>query len=178
MTTNGVLLKKFPTELKRAGLHRVNISLDTLDADKYSMITRGGKIDDALQGIEAAKKAHLDPVKINCVVIPGINENEIDDMRKFCEKSSLNLQFIQFMNLHHKVSSYNPNRIFSRSPMCETCNKLRLSSDGKIFPCLYSNLYVSIKNSNSPREALSEAVRIKPLTSNSSAFETMAEIGG
>ena len=178
MTTNGVLLKNFSNQLKSAGLHRINISLDTLVPKKYEMITNGGNIHDVLEGIEAAKKAGLEPVKINCVVIPGINENEIEDMKRFCQDLGLDLQFIQLMDLHKKNISGINQSIFSRPPLCEHCNKLRLSSNGFIFPCLYSNRSISIRNAHSFSEALSKAVLIKPATSDESAFEAMAEIGG
>ena len=178
MTTNGILLKKFSKQLKNAGLQRINISLDTLRADKYSLITKGGTINEVYEDIEAAQNAGLEPVKINCVVMPGINENEIDAMRKFCENAGLHLQFIHVMDLNQKTLSENLHRIFSRPPKCELCNKLRLASNGDIFPCLYSNLYTSIRKSNSYLEALIKAVAIKPFTSNKSNFQTMAEIGG
>src|SRR5664280_2578531 len=68
MTTNGVMLKEFALDLKKAGLHRVNISLDTADPDRFSQITRGGNINDVMSGIISAKDAGLLPVKINCVI--------------------------------------------------------------------------------------------------------------
>ena len=178
MTTNGLLLKKFSKQLKNAGLQRINISLDTLSADKYNLITKGGNINEVYGSIEAAQKAGLEPVKINCVVMPGINEYEIDAMRKFCENAGLQLQFIQVMDLSQKRLSENLHEIFSRPPKCEFCNKLRLASNGDIFPCLYSNLCISIRKSGSYAEALIKAVEMKPFTSNKSNFQTMAEIGG
>jgi GTP 3',8-cyclase len=68
MTTNGVLLKQFADELKSAGLQRINISLDTVDPGKFAALTRTGNLADVFEGINAARKAGLDPIKINCVV--------------------------------------------------------------------------------------------------------------
>jgi len=68
MTTNGILLEEFANDLFKAGLSRINISLDTIDREKYSQITRGGEIEKVFAGIEAAKKAGISPIKINCVV--------------------------------------------------------------------------------------------------------------
>jgi len=68
MTTNGIFLEEFARPLKEAGLQRINISLDTMDADRYRKITRGGDLNRVLNGIKAAKEAGLTPVKINCVV--------------------------------------------------------------------------------------------------------------
>ncbi|HEY96682.1 MAG TPA: radical SAM protein, partial [Dehalococcoidia bacterium] len=77
MTTNGVLLSRYADELKEAGLHRVNISLDTLKPERFHRITRCGELEDTLSGIEAAHRVGLEPVKINMVVMAGINDDEI-----------------------------------------------------------------------------------------------------
>jgi cyclic pyranopterin phosphate synthase len=77
MTTNGLLLERHAEALKKAGLHRVNVSLDSLHKARFRKITRVGKLDDVLRGIEAAKKAGLNPVKINMVVIRGMNDDEV-----------------------------------------------------------------------------------------------------
>ena len=77
LTTNGLLLPEMAAELKAAGVDRVNISLDTLDPEKYCRITRGGRLEDALAGIQAARDAGLSPLKLNCVLIGGFNDDEI-----------------------------------------------------------------------------------------------------
>ena len=82
LTTNGTLLKQYASELKDAGLKRVNISLDSLKKDRYEYITRKGRLDDAMEGIEFAKEIGLDPVKINMVVIRGINDDEVTDFAR------------------------------------------------------------------------------------------------
>jgi len=68
MTTNGILLKQFAGDLSKAGLHRVNISLDTINPEKYRQITRGGELEQVFSGIHAAKEAGISPIRINCVV--------------------------------------------------------------------------------------------------------------
>jgi cyclic pyranopterin phosphate synthase len=79
MTTNGILLEKYAAELKEAGLHRVNVSLDTLKPERFRRITRCGTLEDTLKGIEEAKEAGLMPVKINMVAMAGVNDDEIID---------------------------------------------------------------------------------------------------
>ena len=96
MTTNGILLPRMARELKEAGLSRVNISLDTLDADQYRFITRRGELPDALAGIDAALAAGLDPVKVNAVVVRSLNQ----DLLAFAKLSvdrPLHVRFIEYM---------------------------------------------------------------------------------
>jgi cyclic pyranopterin phosphate synthase len=97
LTTNGTVLKKYSLQLKQAGLSRVNVSLDTLKADKFRYITRLGELKDVLEGIEAAKKACFDPVKINTVVMRGINDDEILDFAKMTYQEGWHVRFIELM---------------------------------------------------------------------------------
>lgn len=97
MTTNGTFLKEFAIPLKEAGLNRVNISLDTLDKDKYKNITRGGNIEDLFKGIDAAKNAGLTPIKINTVLIGGFNDNELEDLVIMAEEKEIDIRFIELM---------------------------------------------------------------------------------
>lgn len=97
MTTNGILLKEYAKDLKKAGLNRVNISLDTLNENKYSMITRGGNLKNVLEGIEEAKSIGLTPIKINTVLIGGFNDDEIEDLVGLTEKEEIDLRFIELM---------------------------------------------------------------------------------
>ena len=97
MTTNGVLLKKYAKELKLRGLKRVNISLDTLNEDKYKYITRRGSIKDVMEGIEAAKKYGLTPIKINTVLVKGFNDDEIEALAGLTEKEEIDVRFIELM---------------------------------------------------------------------------------
>lgn len=97
MTTNGILLPRFAGELKAAGLHRVNISLDTLNPEKYAQITRGGKLEDALEGIAAAEAAELTPVKLNAVLIGGFNDGEIPELVELTRNRDIEMRFIELM---------------------------------------------------------------------------------
>lgn len=103
MTTNGRLLKEFAAPLKKAGLNRVNISLDTLDEEKYRQITRGGKLSDVLEGIEEAKRVGLTPIKINTVLIGGFNDDEIEDLVALTENEEIDLRFIELMPIGEAV---------------------------------------------------------------------------
>jgi cyclic pyranopterin phosphate synthase len=97
LTTNGTFLKKYALELKQAGLSRVNVSLDTLKTDKFQYITRLGKLKDVLEGIAAAKEAGLHPVKINTVVMRGINDDEILDFVRMTYEEGWHVRFIELM---------------------------------------------------------------------------------
>jgi cyclic pyranopterin phosphate synthase len=97
LTTNGTLLKKFALGLKQAGLKRVNVSLDTLKADRFRYITRLGELGDVLDGIEAAKDAGLSPVKVNMVVMRGVNDDEVLDFAEMTHKEGWHVRFIELM---------------------------------------------------------------------------------
>lgn len=97
MTTNGILLDRLAQPLKDAGLQRVNISLDTLDATKFKRLTRWGTIDDVWQGIEAAEKAGLLPIKLNVVVVGGYNEVDAIDLARLTLKHAWQVRFIEMM---------------------------------------------------------------------------------
>jgi cyclic pyranopterin phosphate synthase len=100
MTTNGVFLPDKAQELSEAGLSRVNISLDTLDAEKFSKITGTDSLPRVLEGIEAALEARLVPVKLNMVVLRGINEKEVDRMIDFASERGMILQLIELVDLN------------------------------------------------------------------------------
>jgi GTP 3',8-cyclase len=97
MTTNGMLLAKYAVELKEAGLDRVNVSLDTLKPERFHQITRCGKIEDTLNGIKTAEEAGLNPVKINMVVMSGVNDDEIIDFARKTVTDGWNVRFIEQM---------------------------------------------------------------------------------
>jgi cyclic pyranopterin phosphate synthase len=97
MTTNALLLPRFAADLRAAGLNRVNVSLDTLDARRYRRICRGGDVEQVFAGIRAAEKAGLDPVKINMVVIPGINDDEVEEMARLTIDRPWHVRYIEFM---------------------------------------------------------------------------------
>jgi len=100
MTTNGVLLPKHAERLREAGLQRVTVSLDSLDNDVFRRMN-GGKADvaDVIQGIEAAERAQLTPIKINCVVQRGVNDHTIVDLARWCKDRGYILRFIEYMDV-------------------------------------------------------------------------------
>lgn len=97
MTTNGLMLDKLAATLAQAGLKRVNISIDTLDAAKFKRITRWGDIDDVWRGIEAAEAAGLRPIKLNCVVIRGFNDSDVVDLARLTVDRDWDVRFIEMM---------------------------------------------------------------------------------
>ena len=109
-TTNGILLEKRAKTLKAAGLDRINVSLDSLDPEKYRKITGAppGTLEKVIRGINSAVEAGLTPVKLNMVLLKGINENEIDEMMDFIRpyKGKVILQLIELMNIDPELSKY------------------------------------------------------------------------
>ena len=104
LTTNGYYLKQYAKDLKAAGIQRLNISLDSLRADRFYEITRNNSFDRVMEGIAAAKEAGFDPIKINCVPIRGFNDDEIVDFLQWGALENLQIRFIEFMPLdgdHH-----------------------------------------------------------------------------
>lgn len=97
MTTNGILLPHMAAPLKEAGLDRINISLDTLDAQKYEKLTRGGELDRVLEGIQEAIRVGLTPVKINAVLMKGINDDEIEALCALTKDAPVHVRFIELM---------------------------------------------------------------------------------
>lgn len=143
MTTNGIFLDKYAQELKDAGLSRINISLDTISAQKYKEITRGGDINKVFAGIEAAKKANLFPIKINYVIFKSHDELDAQEVKKFCEQNNLQIRFIHQMNLNTGEFSIVEG---GEGGDCRKCNRLRLTSNGDIKPCLFSDLKYNIRD--------------------------------
>ena len=186
LTTNGILLARSAAELKSAGLRRVNVSLDTLKPDKFEYITRGGNLDDVLKGIKFARSVGLSPIKINMVVMPGINDEELLDFATRTVKDEWHVRFIEHMPFgeNGKTSPFisvseikqrlaalgelepclmkagnGPAKYF-RLPLakgtigfitpvsehfCFHCNRLRLTADGKLRPCLLSEDEIDLK---------------------------------
>ncbi|MBC3795695.1 GTP 3',8-cyclase MoaA [Acetobacterium tundrae] len=227
MTTNGILLPKYAKELKKAGLTRVNISLDTFDPDKYHQITRWGHIEDVLAGIEAAKEVGMHPIKINTVLIKGFNDDEIGSFVNFTKDHEVDIRFIELMPLGESIgfaeNKYLSNdevlrqvpelqsvieldksgpAIYYRLPgakgkvglinpiskhFCKECNRIRVTSDGKIKPCLHSDFEIDIvalrKEGKSYEEIVKQAVGEKPEQhhideNEKQLLRNMNEIGG
>ena len=97
ITTNGILLKKYASKLKEYGVKRINISLDSLNNKKYNEITRGGNLQNVLDGIEECKRVGLTPIKINVVLIGGFNEDEIQDLVNLTVEDEIDIRFIELM---------------------------------------------------------------------------------
>ncbi|MEW5746242.1 MAG: GTP 3',8-cyclase MoaA [Nitrospirota bacterium] len=211
LTTNGLLLKKLARPLAEAGLKRVNISLDSLDSERYKEITRGGSITNVLEGIQEAEHAGLLPIKINMVPLRGLNDDEIEEFARLTMRTPYHVRFIEFMpigarDLWSKEKYISTDEIKQRvetiaplapvrarkagparyfrftdapgvigfiSPLthhfCGSCNRLRLTSDGKLRPCLFSETEIDLKSamrddaSDSEIERLLRlAVEVKP----------------
>jgi cyclic pyranopterin phosphate synthase len=174
MTTNGILLEKFAQDLSKAGLHRVNISLDTMDPQRYLSITKRGDIYDVFKGIEAAIKANLVPVKINCVVRESKEEEDAREVSLFCKENGLELRFIREMDLIHGRFS----RIDGGTGgNCQICNRLRLTSNGKLKPCLFNDSEFDVRELGY-RKAIELAIVKKPAKGTSNLKNSFFNIGG
>lgn len=225
MTTNGVLLSKMAQQLKDAGLNRVNISLDTLQADKYAKITRGGALATTLDGLKAALRVGLTPIKINTVLVGGFNDDEIGDFVNLTQEHGIEQRFIELMPIGE--SAHFPKEAFISGDVvletvpalmplpcdngvarlyrlptaigrvglinpvshhfCKSCNRIRLTADGKLKPCLHSKEEISLRGLHG--EALSStlalAIKHKPAQHNglsdgrtSETQRMMHQIGG
>jgi len=97
LTTNGILLEKYADAIFNAGITRINISLDSLDGEKYAEITRGGNLDDVFRGIAEAEKAGFSPIKINTVIVRGFNDNEVLDFARLALTKPFQIRFIEIM---------------------------------------------------------------------------------
>ena len=230
MTTNGVLLGRYAVELKKAGLHRVNISLDSLRPERFHKITRMGKLDDVLKGIEAAKEVGLNPVKINMVVIRGTNDDEISHFALLTVSDAWHVRFIEFMPFMEKgkknrflvpvsemmerieaLGKLEPSLPNGAGPakyyrlsgakgtigfispvtecFCQACNRLRLTADGRLRPCLFSDDEVDLRGPlrqgatvEDIKHLIRQAVASKPekhkLITGVTCERFMSQIGG
>jgi cyclic pyranopterin phosphate synthase len=174
MTTNGILLEKFAQPLADAGLHRINISLDSVNPQKYKEITRLGDIEMLYKGVEAAKKAGLNPIKINCVIKESPLEKDAQSVTDFCLHNDLKIRYIREMDLEKgtfwKVQGGDGGN-------CSSCNRLRLTSNGKIKPCLFSDLEFDVRKLGAKR-AMELAIGNKPISGTSSIKNKFSNIGG
>jgi GTP 3',8-cyclase len=174
LTTNGILLEQFASDLAQAGLQRVNISLDTVDQDKFRTITRGGDIRKVFSGIEAARQAGLAPVKINCVVKNSSAETDALEVKKFCILYDLEVRFIHQMDLETGCFSVVEG---GKGGDCLSCNRLRLTADGYLKPCLFNDLQYSIRELGI-REAFEKAINSKPEKGSQNLLNRFHNIGG
>lgn len=174
MTTNGILLARYARQLAKAGLRRVNVSLDTLDPEKFRFITRLGQLDDVLQGILAARDAGLYPVKINCVVKENTAEPDAQMVARFCSENGLPVRFIHQMNLDTGVFYQVEG---GSGGDCKNCNRLRLTADGKIKPCLFSDEEFDVRSMGA-RNAIEKALQNKPACGTFNHSGHFYNIGG
>ena len=174
MTTNGTLLDQFARPLKSAGLHRVNVSLDTMDAEKYREITRGGNLTSVLRGIEEASKAELFPIRINCVVNQSAMEADAQGVARYCSQNNLQVRFIKQMDLENGIFS---KVIGGEGGNCAVCNRLRISSNGKLKPCLFSDIEIDIREVGI-EQAFARAMGLKPISGTQSKKNKFSNIGG
>ena len=231
ITTNGMLLPEMAFDLKAAGVQRVNISLDTMDPDRFHDITRGGDVSRVIQGIFRSLEAGLKPVKINVVVVRGFNSEELPSFLTLAKQYPLHVRFIELMPIgissEHRtdfvsikemkellgINDYIPTQeipgggpaeyfrpsgfkgsigfisALSRH-FCNTCNRVRLTADGKLRACLHSkhevDLREALRNGSSDKdvlELLAQAVWRKPAQHhmNDEAWQdkrVMSQIGG
>lgn len=174
MTTNGTLMDQFANDLYKAGLHRINISLDTVDPQKYSYITRKGNLNDVLKGIEAAIKANLIPIKINCVIRESKSEKDAREVAEFCKSNGLDLRYIREMDLVKGTFSTVDG---GSGGNCSVCNRLRLTSNGKLKPCLFNNAEFDIRELGYEK-AIELAVNMKPEQGLNNLKDGFYNIGG
>ncbi|HUT38384.1 MAG TPA: GTP 3',8-cyclase MoaA [Methanoregula sp.] len=199
LTTNGTLLADLASGLKDAGLRRVNVSLDSLNPETYKKITGMDKVSDVLDGITAALDVGLTPVKLNMVILEGINDNEVDDFLAYVRGNrNLVLQLIELMHfndcnyhgdlngleetlatrskqiitrrMHHRKkycldgAEVEVVRPLHNTEFCAFCNRLRVTSDGKLKPCLLrtdNHIDIRGKKSAELEELFKKAVSLR-----------------
>ena len=174
MSTNGTLLADHARALAEAGLHRVNISLDTMDPERYSHLTRGGDIKEVLAGIAAAREAGLEPIKLNCVVSKSSSEPDAREVARFARENGCEARFIPKMDAATGTFSVVEG---GSGGDCARCNRLRLSSDGLVRPCLFSDLGFSVRELGAV-EALTRAVEEKPEAGGPCTRNWIRAVGG
>lgn len=176
LTTNGSLLNHSALALKEAGLDRINISLDTLDPQKYRELTKGGIIQDVLVGIDSVLEVGFKNTKINMVLIPGFNTNAVEEMADFCREKKLILQRINHYSLEDRKSchwEYKAERPLS----CTQCNRIRLTADGMLRPCLFSDLEIPVDHNNIAA-SIAKTIMSKPKGGCGCTVRGNWEIGG
>lgn len=174
MTTNAILLEQFAFDLKNAGLHRINISLDTINPEKFNKVTRGGDIQKVFAGIQVAKKAGLDPIKINCVIKNSIDEADAQEVAKYCLENNLQVRYIKEMDLEKGEFSVVHG---GSGGDCGGCNRIRLTASGLIKPCLFSDMGYSVRELGAEK-AIEMAVGNKPQSGHINLTGKFYNIGG
>ena len=225
LTTNGIFLPRLAEPLKDAGVKRINLSLDTLNPEKYAYITRTGTLADFRTGFHAALDAGFQKVKINAVLIGGFNDDEILPLAELTRQYPVDMRFIEMMPMYDsgdfREASFVPyTRVLEALPdaesvpadggvaklyrlpgaqgniglisplnahFCGTCNRIRLTADGKVKPCLHSSDEYSLKglDFDGMKAVLEQAIWNKPqwhgdldAINRSKAGRNMNQIGG
>lgn len=225
LTTNGILLPRLGKQLREAGVTRLNLSLDTLDPQKYAYITRRGTLEDFKAGLHAAFEAGFEKVKVNAVLIGGFNDDEIEALANLTREYPLDMRFIELMPIqdHDEFGedAYLPySKVLEKLPeavpvprdggvaklfrlpgakgniglispisahFCGECNRMRLTADGKLKPCLHSPDEYSIRGLDAAgmKAVFEKAIWNKPAwhgdldaLHRSQAGRNMNEIGG
>ena len=153
---------------------RVNVSLDTLDPDKFNRLTRGGLIAHVLEGIRAAQSAGLNPVKINCVVFKSSDEEDARQVKEFALREGLEVRFIRQMDLETGEFGIVEG---GEGGNCSICNRLRLTANGMVKPCLFNEQEFSVRLQGS-QAALIQAVNSKPQQGCFNRTGSFYNIGG
>jgi cyclic pyranopterin phosphate synthase len=174
MSTNGSLLEQHAGELVQAGLVRVNVSLDTIDPERYRYLTGGGEVRRVLAGIAAARAAGLEPVKLNCVTGGPCSDADRLSVKQYAREQGLPLRTIPRMDFARGSFSVVQG---GSGGDCRNCNRLRLSSDGRIRPCLFSDLSYDVRELGA-EQALRQAVAHKPQAGRCCTHDWMHGIGG
>jgi cyclic pyranopterin phosphate synthase len=156
LTTNGLLLPEYSQQLKNAGLKGINISLDSLKREKFTRITGRNLLDEVFKGIEKATEVGFSPLKINVVLMKGVNEDEIIDFVLFAQSHGLILRFIEFMKITPLWSReyFFPieqviaicERHFTEENNCRACSRLRLLATGELKICLYEKNGLNLRD--------------------------------
>lgn len=228
LTTNGSRLEELSEELRRSGLKRLNVSMDSLRPDRYKAMTRGGDLEKVWRGIDAARKAGFDPIKLNVVVIKGVNDDEVEDFAAFTIDNPFEVRFIEYMPFGpteemrsyecvtageikkrigalgrlHPLPRHKQNGPAQRYALegaagaigfipamshsfCSTCNRIRLTADGRLLSCLFAGESVDVKSllrADAPREKIADAIRLaieaKPAVRSDRSESFMSSIGG
>jgi len=173
MTTNGTLLSKYAKQLKQNGLNRINVSLDSINHDHYKEITSNGNLNDVLDGLNTAKEVGFKSIKINCVIKKSSDEQNAKEVAEFALKNGFKIRFIRMMNME-KGEFWPVDG--GDGGNCKTCNRLRLSSDGRIFPCLFCDKSFSIKELGIDN-AIEQSIKFKP-ESGDKALNKFHLLGG
>jgi cyclic pyranopterin phosphate synthase len=189
LTTNGSLLAEKAAALRAAGLGRINVSIDTLDAGKFKRMTKRGDLEKVLEGLFAAKAQGFHPIKINAVIERGVNDGDVLDLVEFSRENGMAIRFIEYMDVGNvngwtseklvpkkeileRINARYPLREVGRAegsapavdyefvdgrgelgviasvtePFCSSCTRLRLTADGKLVTCLFSQVGHDVKS--------------------------------